>query len=151
MQQPQPQVVYKKVPVAAQPQVVYEPEKPMYTQAPVYVEPQPQLYEPEQPVYKPKRPQDVVRDVYNEVAKAQQPVYLMQQQPEQIVIEPSDTEINQSDLDEGTVRTNQAQMGRRVYEPMQDTVSPRMQVTRSTYQPPLFEDPVVKVEEAFER
>jgi hypothetical protein len=79
--------------------------------------------------------------------------------PEQIVIEPSDTDINQSEFDENTVRSNMAQRGRRMYDQDLPTISPRMQVTRAvpTYQAPLDrmaqmnlnDDPVVKVEEAF--
>lgn len=71
-------------------------------------------------------------------------------QPEQIVVD-SEPEYNQSEFDEGTVRSNVPQRSRRIYD-QEPAISPRMQVTRAVYQPPqqFNEDPVSKVEQAYD-
>lgn len=78
----------------------------------------------------------------------------LNQRPEEIIIEPTETDINQSDLDEGTVigaqtnpRRRPQQQNAQVVSPRrlnfnrqsvnpQEQMSPRVSVARTDYQPP---------------
>ena len=82
------------------------------------------------------------------------PVY---QRPDEIVIEPSETDINQSDLDEGTVNAQKAKRG---YVPPvnpqeQQMVSPRVRVAKANYYAPHeriypAQEPAALVEKAYQ-